>query len=173
MDCIHGSVAINLIWLDKQWSFGKHFLLQKLFGNPKHQSNKSILEYNMQCLDDPSDELVQSIEYGRCAIGTKLPDGSIKEMDSSGDIGLFSRGLLVKLQTQYHDRLTVVPGEDASLLQVNRGVLHGVTTVDQHVSRSSMCIMFSFPMFFILSYGYRILCDQRAMTLCEKLTRLL
>ena len=157
MDCIHGLVAINLIHLDKQWSFGKHFFLQKLFGNPKHQSNKSILEYNMQCLDDPSDELVQSIEYGRCAIGTKLLDGSIKEMDSSGDIGLFSRGLLVNLQTQYHDRLTVVPGEDASLLQVNRGVLHGVTTVDKHVSRSSMYIMFSFPMF-ILSYGYHTLC---------------
>ena len=121
-----------------QWSFGAHFLLQKfLLGRPEHQSNKSILQYHMKCLDDPSDELVQSIDYGRFALGTKLLlDGSIKEMDSSGDIGLFCRGLLDGLLRTHSDRFTVIPGEDAVKLEVEDDALQGVTTMDQNVSRS-------------------------------------
>ena len=40
----------------------------------------------MKCLDDSNDELIQSIEYARFAVGaTKLQDGSIKEKDSPED----------------------------------------------------------------------------------------
>ena len=89
----------------------------------------------MKCLDDPSDELVQGIEYGRCAVGTKLLDGSIKDCDSSGDIGLFCRGLLSKLLVESYDSdFTVIPGEDVVKLNVKDKVLQGVTTMSQHVS---------------------------------------
>ena len=90
----------------------------------------------MKCLDDPSDELVQSIDYGRWAIGTKLPDGSIKDMDSSGDIGLFCSGLLEKLLKEYNDRFTVIAGEEAAILEVNGEVLQGMITMDQSVSKN-------------------------------------
>ena len=68
----------SLIMDRNLWSFGAHFLLQKfIYGRSDHQSNKSILEYNMKCLDDSNDELIQSIEYARFAVGaTKLQDGS-------------------------------------------------------------------------------------------------
>lgn len=88
----------------------------------------------MKCLDDASDDLVQNIEYGRFAVGTKLLDGSIKEMDSSGDIGLFCRGLLEKIITNYGERFTLIQGEEASKLDVKGGVLESVTTTDKHVS---------------------------------------
>ena len=117
-----------------KWSFGGHFLLQKfLLGRREHESNQSILEYNMKCLDDKSDKIVQSIDYGRWAIGTKLLDGTIKDMDSSGDVGLFCRGLLDKLQQHYSDRFTVI-AENAAMLDVKEGVLQGVTTEAEHVS---------------------------------------
>lgn len=118
----------------EKWSFGAHFMMQKiLLGRPEHQSNKSIMDYNMKCLDDPLDDIVQSIDYGRCAIGTKLEDGSIVEGDSSGDIGLFCRGLLPLLLNKYEDRLTAIPGEEALKLDVKDKVLQGVTTIDQKV----------------------------------------
>ena len=119
-----------------------HFLLQKfLYGKPEHQSNKSILEYHMKCLDDPSDKLVQSIEFGRWALGTKLVDGSIKDMDSSGDVGLFCRGLLAGLLKKYGDRLKLIPGEEATEFQVNdKGRIEGVTTMDEGVSILSRCL---------------------------------
>ena len=89
----------------------------------------------MKCLDDPLDEIVQSIDYGRCAIGTQLVDGTVIEGDSSGDIGLFCVCLLNRLMTTYNeDKLTIIQGEEASMLHANDGVLHGVTTVDQVVS---------------------------------------
>jgi hypothetical protein len=91
----------------------------------------------MKCLDDPLDALVQSIEYGRCATGTQLVDGSIIAGDSSGDIGLFCVGLLNRLMNTSFDnggKLTMIPGEEASMLHVNDGVLRGVTTIDQFVS---------------------------------------
>lgn len=88
----------------------------------------------MKCLDDPLDALVQSIEYGRCATGTQLVDGSIIAGDSSGDIGLFCAGLLNRLMNTSCSQLTMIPGEEASMLHVNDGVLRGVTTVDQFVS---------------------------------------
>ncbi len=117
-----------------QWSFGAHFLLQKFFlGRPEHQSNKSILEYSMECLDDPSDELVQSIEYGRWAIGTKALDGTVHDNgDSSGDIDQFCRGLLHKLREEYGDAFAVIPGEEATMLHVDGGVLRGVATIDRN-----------------------------------------
>ena len=104
-----------------------------LLGRPEHQSNKSILEYNMKCLDDPSDDIIQSIDYGRCAIGTKVEGGSIVEGDSSGDIGLFCRGLLPLLLNKYGGRFTTLAGEDVLRLEVKDKVLQGVTTIDQKV----------------------------------------
>lgn len=88
----------------------------------------------MKCLDDPSDSLIGSIEYGRWAMGTKSLDGSIHESDSSGDIDLFCGGLLDGLTREYGDRFTVISGEEATMLRVNNGVLRGVTTIDQNVS---------------------------------------
>eukprot|EP00986_Skeletonema_menzelii_P014924 scaffold10578_cov158-Skeletonema_menzelii.AAC.17 len=41
-----------------------------------HQCNESILEYDMKCLDDQSDSLVQNINYGRFKEGTQLVDGT-------------------------------------------------------------------------------------------------
>jgi len=80
------------------WNFATHFLIQKfLLGRTEHQSNKSILEYTMQCFEDPTDELIQSIDCGRWAEGTKQLNGSIATMDSSGDVSLFCRGLLKNL----------------------------------------------------------------------------
>ena len=113
-----------------------HFLLQKfLYGRLEHQSNKSILDYHIKCLDDPSDKLVQSIEYGRWAKGTKLTDGTVKDMDSSGDVGLFCRGLLDRLLMKYGDRLKVIPGEEGTEFHLNdRGRIEGVTTRDESVS---------------------------------------
>jgi hypothetical protein len=123
-----------------QWSFGAHFLLQKfLLGRPEHQSNKSILEYSMKCLDDPSDEIVRGIEYGRWAMGTKGLDGIVNDCDSSGDIDLFCGGLLDGISTEYHDMFKVIPGEEATMLRVDEGVLRGVTTIDQNVSSCSDC----------------------------------
>lgn len=124
-----------------QWSFGAHFFLQKfLLGCSEQQSNKSILDYSMKCLDDPSDDLVRSIEYGRCALGTQLLDGTVIDGDSSGDIGLFCQGLLHRLINTFdRDKLMIIPGEEASVLHTNDGVLHGVTTIDQFVSLSSYC----------------------------------
>ncbi|KAL7553511.1 hypothetical protein ACHAWF_016803 [Thalassiosira exigua] len=119
--------------LDKNmWSFGTHFLLQKLLlGRPEHQSNKTILEYNMTCLDDASDDLVQSIDYGRWALGTKQLDGSIKDMDSSGDIGLFCRGLLNKLRS-YGDRFVLISGEEATKVEVRGTMSQGVSSMDRN-----------------------------------------
>jgi len=118
------------------WSFGIHFLLQKfLLGQPEHNTNKSILEYSMKCMNDPSDDIVQSIEYGRFAIGTKSNDGTIANTcDSTGDIDLFCRGLLEKLLTEYKDdgRFCVISGEEVMKLQLDdNGILHGVSTLDQ------------------------------------------
>ena len=87
----------------------------------------------MKCLDDPSDELVQSIEYGRWAEGTKLLDGTVKDMDSSGDVGLFCRGLLGHLLKD--QRLKLITGEEATNFQVDdKGRIEGVTTMDEGVS---------------------------------------
>ncbi|KAL9180305.1 hypothetical protein ACHAXT_008275 [Thalassiosira profunda] len=122
------SASISFDWPSLMRDRRTKFLL----GRPEHQSNQSILQYHMRCLDDPSDELVQSIDYGRFSLGTKLLDGIIKEMDSSGDIGLFCRGLLDGLLKKYGDRFTVIPGEDAVKLEVEDGVLQGVTTMDQN-----------------------------------------
>ena len=94
----------------------------------------------MKCLDDPLDALVQSIEYGRCATGTQLVDGSIIAGDSSGDIGLFCVGLLNRLMNTSCSQLTMIPGEEASMLHVNDGVLRGVTTIDQFVSLNTFLI---------------------------------
>ena len=44
-----------------------------------HQCNESILEYDMKCLDDQSDSLVQNINYGRFKEGTQLVDGTVVE----------------------------------------------------------------------------------------------
>ena len=119
----------NLIMDKNMWSFGFHFLCQKfLLGRSEHESNKNILEYNMKCLDDPSDDIIKSIEYGRFATGTRLPDGTIKECDSSGDIGLFCRGLLHNLLEQYDDRLTVIQNEQVSKLLLHEEELIGVDT---------------------------------------------
>ena len=88
----------------------------------------------MKCLDDSNDELIQSIEYARFAVGTKLQDGSIKEKDSSGgDIGLFCRGLLYKLMKHYHHSFTLIQGEEVTMLQVDteKGVVRSVTTINQ------------------------------------------
>lgn len=128
------------------YSFGMHYALQKwIYTSPPHyQSNKSILEYNMKCLDDPWDELVQNIYYGRFARGTQLVDGStIVEGDSSGDVGLFCQGLLSQLQCKYgeDDRFIVRSGESVERLELTEtddeqpqqaaGSISGVVTVDQ------------------------------------------
>ena len=121
------------------WSFGIHFLLQKfILGHPEHNTNKSILEYSMKCMNDPSDELVQSIKYGRFAIGTKSNDGTVaNDCDSTGDIDLFCRGLLEKLLAEYKDdgRFSVISGEEVVKLQLDNGILRGVSTIDQDGNR--------------------------------------
>ena len=119
-----------------KWAFGSHFLLQKfLLGRPEHQSNKSILQYSMKCLDDPSDEIIRGIEYGRWAMGTKGLDGIVNDCDSSGDIDSFCGGLLDGISTEYHHGMfDVIPGEEATTLWVDNGVLRGVITVDRNVS---------------------------------------
>ena len=70
----------------------------------------------MECLDDPSDALVQSIDYGRFAQGTQLVDGKMVEGDSSGDVGLFCRGLLRGLQCEFDDRFVVRSEESVDSL---------------------------------------------------------
>eukprot|EP00573_Skeletonema_grethae_P004513 CAMPEP_0201698506 /NCGR_PEP_ID=MMETSP0578-20130828/19583_1 /ASSEMBLY_ACC=CAM_ASM_000663 /TAXON_ID=267565 /ORGANISM="Skeletonema grethea, Strain CCMP 1804" /LENGTH=467 /DNA_ID=CAMNT_0048185067 /DNA_START=61 /DNA_END=1464 /DNA_ORIENTATION=- len=116
-------LAITFDWKSlisdrSMYSFATHYLLQKLVYKPPrhHQCNKSILEYNMKCLDDPSDSLVQSINYGRFAQGTRLVDGTVVEGDSSGDVGLFCRGLLSRLQTEYGDKFIVRSEENIDSL---------------------------------------------------------
>ena len=103
-----------------------------IYANPKHyQCNKSILEYNMKCLDDPNDELIQSIEYGRCATGTQLVEGTVVKGDSSGDIGLFCQGLLHELKSRYGDSLTVLHGQETISIERDGDVICGVTSVDE------------------------------------------
>jgi D-amino-acid dehydrogenase len=102
-----------------------------IYANHTHQCNRSILEYNMKCLDDPSDELIQRIEYGRCAKGTKLLDGTIVKGDSSGDIGLFCQGLFHELKNEYGDALAVKHGEEITSIEINGGLIRGVTSVDR------------------------------------------
>jgi D-amino-acid dehydrogenase len=91
----------------------------------------------MKCLDDPSDVLVQGIEYDRWAIGTKALDGTVHDNgDSSGDIDMFCRGLLHKLMEEYDDVFEVIPGEEATMLRVDGGgVLRGVATIDRNGER--------------------------------------
>ena len=60
-------------------------------------------------------------------------DGTIKDMDSSGDVGLFCTGLFDELLRHYSDRFTVI-AENAAMLDVKEGVLQGVTTEAEHVS---------------------------------------
>ena len=108
----------NIIFDRNIHSFAMHYFIQKWIRTaPKrYQCNKSILQYNMRCLDDPSDTLVQSINYGRFAKGTKLVDDTIVEGDSSGDVGLFCRGLLSKLNCEYSDRFAIRSGESIERL---------------------------------------------------------
>jgi hypothetical protein len=130
------------------YSFATHYVLQKWIYTPplQHQSNKSILHYNMKCLDDPSDALVQSIYYGRYAQGTRLEDGTVKGEDSSGDIGLFCRGLLSRLKSEYDDRFIVRSGESVERLlltedeqqQQHAAAISGVVTVDQNGNKSTI-----------------------------------
>jgi hypothetical protein len=122
------------------YSFAKHYLLQKIiYHKPEHQSNKSILDYNMQCLDDSSDDLIQGIEYGRFAKGTRLLDGSMKYEDSSGDVGSFCYGLLHQLIDQYEDRFTVASGEsvDSLLLSHSDEKVDGVITINKDGTKST------------------------------------
>ena len=90
----------------------------------------------MKCLDDPSDDLIQGIDYGRWAKGTKLLDGSVVSTDSSGDVGMFCRGLLDGMLSMYGDRITVISGEEVVSLEVDGKILSGVTTLNQNVSIS-------------------------------------
>ena len=87
----------------------------------------------MKCLDDPSDALIQRIDYGRCAKGTQLLDGTVVSSDSSGDIGLFSQGLLDQLQCEYADRLNLVYGEEATKINRDGGAPSGITSMNQNV----------------------------------------
>jgi D-amino-acid dehydrogenase len=91
----------------------------------------------MKCLDDPEDELIQRIDYGRCARGTQLLDGSIVEGDSSGDIGLFCQGLLHELKSEYGSSLTVVHGEETAALENDRDIIHAVTSIDQYGQKNT------------------------------------
>ncbi|KAL7429734.1 hypothetical protein ACHAXM_001863 [Skeletonema potamos] len=128
------------------YSFATHYVLQKWIYTPpqQHQSNKSILHYSMKCLDDPSDALVQSIHYGRFAKGTRLVDGTVVGGDSSGDIGLFCRGLLSRLKSEYEDRFIVRSGENVERLLLNRdekqnaAAISGVVTIDKNGNRSTI-----------------------------------
>lgn len=111
------------------WSFAAHFMLQKFaFGRQDHQCNRSILEYNMRCLDDREDDLIQGIDYGRFAQGTLSIDGTVAQMDSSGDVDLFCRQLIGSMRTAYGDRLDVVAGEEVETLHSRNGVICGATT---------------------------------------------
>ncbi len=92
----------------------------------------------MKCLDDPADGLVRGIEYVRWAAGTRNLDGTVNECDSSGDIDIFRVGLLDGMLASYRDMFDVIPGEEATMLRVDDGVLRGVITIDQNV-RSISC----------------------------------
>ena len=121
-----------------KWSFAYHFLAQKyMYSILSDQSNKSILEYNMKCLDDPSDKLIQRIEYGRYAKGTKLVDGTIVEGDSSGDIGMFCQGLLHELKAEYQERLSVINGEESIAIENEGDVLNTVISVNKDGHKKS------------------------------------
>lgn len=88
----------------------------------------------MHCLDDPTDELIQSIDYGRWAEGTKQLNGSIANMDSSGDVSLFCRGLLENLLSRHGDRFKLVPSEEVTKFEVDEKKMFGVTCRNQNVS---------------------------------------
>lgn len=85
----------------------------------------------MQCLDDLSDDLIQRIDYGRCARGTQLLDGTIKRGDSSGDVGLFCQGLLHELKKQYTGNLSVIHGEEVVVIETDKNVVRGITSIDR------------------------------------------
>ena len=108
-----------------------------MYSNLSHQSNQAILEYNMKCLDDRSDDLIQRIDYGRCAKGTQLIDGAILEGDSSGDIGMFCQGLLHELKAEYRDRLRVSNGEEAITIEHEKGIVNTVTMVGKDGQRKA------------------------------------
>mmetsp|Transcript_5190 Transcript_5190/g.10369 ORF Transcript_5190/g.10369 Transcript_5190/m.10369 type:complete len:344 (-) Transcript_5190:742-1773(-) len=132
------------------WNFATHFLIQKfLLGRTEHQSKKSILEHTLQCFEDPTDELIQSIDCGRWAEGTKQLNGSIATMDSSGDVSLFCRGLLKNLLSRHGDRFKLVPGEEVTDFEVDEKILFGVTSRNQNVSDKNS---FDSPLR-ILTYG--------------------
>lgn len=85
----------------------------------------------MKCLDDPDDDLIQSIDYGRCATGTQLLDGTVISGDSSGDVGLFCQGLLQELKSKYSDSLTVLHREETISIERDGDMICGVTSVDE------------------------------------------
>jgi D-amino-acid dehydrogenase len=109
-----------------------------IYANPKHACNRSILEYNMKCLYDPSDQLIQRIDYGRCAKGTKLLDGTIVSGDSSGDIGLFCQGLLHEIKNEYGDALAVRHGEEITSIEKDGSFIRSVISMDHDGNKKTI-----------------------------------
>lgn len=80
---------------DRQlFRFGMGWLLRKKAIKTANEPIGELMRYSMRCMDDPLDDVVRNIEYGRFGRGTKkFGESDVNASDSSGDIKLFCEGL--------------------------------------------------------------------------------
>ena len=86
------------------WTFFLQWVRRKPYLGEQNEVISALMHHSMDCFNDQSDSIMQSLEYDRTAFGTKTHDGRLGEKDSSGDIGKFSSGLHERLVETHGDR---------------------------------------------------------------------
>lgn len=124
----------KLLFDPRLWNFGLHWALRRARSSQQDKHISAIMKYSMNCFNDKEDALVQSIKFKRVAQGTKTIDGKIAMEDSSGDIGLFCKGLAQELSNNYGEGITYDLGETAVGLQVKEKTALAVKTQRSDVS---------------------------------------
>ena len=86
------------------WTFFLQWSRRKPYLGEQNEVKSALMHHSMDCFNDANDDIMQSLNYSRTAIGTKTHDGRLGEVDSSGDIGKFCGGLHERLVERHGDR---------------------------------------------------------------------
>ena len=86
------------------WTFFLQWVRRKPYLGEQNEVISALMHHSMDCFNDTSDGIMQSLEYNRTAVGTKTNDGRLGEVDEVGDIGKFCSGLHDKLAEKHGDR---------------------------------------------------------------------
>mmetsp|Transcript_8300 Transcript_8300/g.16884 ORF Transcript_8300/g.16884 Transcript_8300/m.16884 type:complete len:529 (-) Transcript_8300:774-2360(-) len=112
-------------------TFGMHWLRRRPYTQDRVIGN--LMKYSMECYDDIDDDIIQSLQYDRTAVGTKTYDGTkFDDIDSSGDVHLFCSGLHDALIQRYGGD-DVNDGENENGNE-NRFEFHGNLSVESFVA---------------------------------------